>query len=80
MYTNIPHRESLQAVKNLLTRERPSSYKPSNTYILKLLELVLTLNNFQFNYKNYLQVNGTAMGTRVAPTYANIFMFEFETN
>ena len=79
LYTNIPHREGLQAVKNLLTRERPSSYKPSNSYILKLLEMVLKLNNFQFNYKNYLQVNGTAMGTRVAPTYANIFMSEFET-
>ena len=40
--------------------------------------MVLTMNNFQFNYKNYLQINGTAMGTRVTPTYANLFMSDFE--
>ena len=79
LYTNIPHKEGIQAVKNLLTRERPTSFKPSNSNIIKLLEMVLTMNNFQFNYQNYLQINGTAMGTRVAPTYANIFMSEFET-
>ena len=79
LYTNIPQTDGLQSVKNLLIKERPSSFKPSNAYVLKLLEMVLTMNNFQFNYKNYLQINGTAMGTRVAPTYANLFMSEFET-
>ena len=78
LYTNIPHDEGIQAIKTLLQRERPSSYKPSNGYILKLLEMVLTMNNFQFNHKNYLQTNGTAMGTRVAPTYANLYMSDFE--
>ena len=78
LYTNIPHDGGLQAIKNLLQRARPSSYKPSNGNILKLLEMVLKMNNFQFNDKNYLQINGTAMGTRVAPTYANLYMSEFE--
>ena len=36
--------------------------------------MVLKMNNFTFNNKNNLQINGTAMGTRVAPTYANLFM------
>ena len=36
------------------------------------------MNNFTFNEKHYLQIQGTAMGTRVAPTYANIYMNEFE--
>ncbi|KAJ8032688.1 hypothetical protein HOLleu_26285 [Holothuria leucospilota] len=36
--------------------------------------MTLTLNNFQFNGKHYLQIQGTAMGTSVAPSYANIFM------
>ena len=47
-------------------------------FICRLLWLVLTKNNFQFNGKHYLQINGTAMGTRVAPTYANLFMADFE--
>ena len=43
-----------------------------------MLELVLKLNNFTFNSAHYLQINGTAMGTRVAPTYANLFMDSIE--
>ena len=78
LYTNIPHDEGIAAVASLLQKERPTSYKPTNQSILKLLKMVLTMNNFQFNGKNYLQTNGTAMGTRVAPTYANIFMSHFE--
>ena len=50
----------------------------SNTCVCRLLWQVLTKNNFQFNGKNYLQVSGTAMGTRVTPTYANLFMADFE--
>jgi hypothetical protein len=36
------------------------------------------MNNFDFNGKHYLQVGGTAMGTKVAPSFANIFMANFE--
>lgn len=43
-----------------------------------LLKMVLQMNNFEFNGQQYLQIGGTAMGTRVAPTLANIFMAEFE--
>ena len=34
---------------------------------------------FEFNGDHYLQVGGTAMGTALAPNYANIFMDMFET-
>ena len=40
--------------------------------------LVLSKNNFNFNNEHYLQVGGTAMGTKLAPSYANIFMDYFE--
>lgn len=36
--------------------------------ILTLLRMVLEINNFEFNGQLYLQVGGTAMGARVAPT------------
>ena len=43
-----------------------------------LLKLVLTWNNFQFDDKHYLQIGGTAIGTKLAPSFANIFMGWFE--
>ena len=35
-------------------------------------------NNFTFDGNHYLQINGTAMGTKMAPSYANIFMGDLE--
>jgi hypothetical protein len=35
-------------------------------------------NNFTFDGNHYLQINGTAMGTKMAPSYANIFMGDQE--
>ena len=43
-----------------------------------LLDIVLKQNYFQFSDKMYHQVQGTAMGTKMAPSYANIFMAELE--
>ena len=43
------------------------------------LTLILNNNNFQFNGNNYLQIFGTAMGQKMAPSYANIFMDKPET-
>ena len=40
--------------------------------------LVLLKNSFVFNNVNYLQVHSTAMGTRMAPSYANLFMGKLE--
>ena len=42
--------------------------------ICRLANLVLIKNYFEFNKKIYRQVQGTAMGTKMAPSYANIFM------
>ena len=39
----------------------------------------LAENSFQFNGKNYLQIHGTAMGTKMAVAFANIFMAKVET-
>ena len=38
------------------------------------------MNNFVFNDEHFLQQHGMAMGTRMAPTFANLFMGEFEKN
>ena len=63
----------------LLTKYRPQpDLKPTNKTIITLLEMVLSMNNFTFNGDNYLQVGGTAMGTKAAPGFANCFMGDFE--
>ena len=46
--------------------------------IVNLAELVLR-NNFEFAGKHFLQKRGTAIGTRMAPAYANIFMHALES-
>ena len=75
LYTNIPHDEGLAVIDSLLTGRDEF---PSNDYIRKFLNMVLKYNCFRFNEEFYLQINGTAMGTHVAPTYAIIFMNDFE--
>ena len=75
LYTNIPHKEGIEAVKQKLKKSKPSI---NIKVILTFLKLILTLNNFVFNGINYLQKRGCAMGTKCAPSYANIFMGWFE--
>ena len=78
LYTNIPNIEGISSCEMLLERERPQATHPTNKSLIDLLTQVLTMNNFDFNESHYLQVGGTAMGTRVAPCYANTFMGWFE--
>ena len=42
------------------------------------MNLVLKHNVFEFDEKFYLQIQGTAMGTKMAPAYANLFMGRLE--
>ena len=46
--------------------------------ICGLIRMILTMNNFSFNNEHYLQKHGTAMGARMAPSYANLFVGNFE--
>ena len=52
----------------------------SSEDICLLIEFKLENNVFSFNDEYFLQVCGTAMGTRMAPCYANIVMAEVEIN
>ena len=36
------------------------------------------MDNFTFDNRNFIQVNGTAMGTKAAPNFANVYMGRFE--
>ena len=80
LYLNIPHEDGINAVLNRLygTQELADDMTiPPNT-MTDLLKIVLEQNYFQFADKMYHQVQGTAMGTKMAPSYANLFMAELE--
>ena len=72
LYTVIPNNEGLQALKYFFN-QRPIK-KPSSETLLRLAELVLTLNCFSFGDNYYKQINGVAMGTKMGPSYANLFV------
>ena len=48
--------------------------------IHNMTELVLKNNVFGFNSECFLRTSGTAIGTKMAPAYANIVMLIFERN
>ena len=75
LYTNIPNDEGIEAVKSYM---RESDKKNLTPVISAFLTLILTLNNFQFNDQNILQINGGSMGTKCAPQYATLFMGKFK--
>ena len=72
LYTVIPNNEGLQALKYFLNQCPVKS--PSSETLLRLAELVLKLNCFSFGDNYYKQINGVAMGTKVGPSYANLFV------
>ena len=78
LYTNIPHNEGINACDNFL-RTRPHNNIPTGT-LCDLIRMILTMNNFSFNDNHYLQIHGTAMGTKMAPSFANLFLGTFEAN
>ena len=72
LYTVIPNADGLNALKYFLDK-RPKQQTPTTT-ILRLAELVLTLNHFEFDGNFYNQIRGVAMGTKMGPSYACLFM------
>ena len=80
LYTNIPQDQGMQVFREALnsSRFRPEPKLPTE-FLMTLLMFVLTCNLFIFNSSFWLQIYGTAMGTRVAPTFACIFMGWLET-
>ena len=76
LYTNIDTDEGLTIVEEELGKADQN--QPSAKTLTCLLEKVLKLNNFTFNQENFIQIKGTAMGTRAAPNFANVYMGRLE--
>ena len=77
--TNIPHNEGIEACRKALNSSDHLSRSHLKTEsICDLMRMILTMNNFEFDNNYYIQLHGTAMGTRMAPAYANLFMGDLE--
>lgn len=74
LYTNIQTADGLESVRKMFQKHPTAHCLRPEKEILELLELNLNGNDFKFNDQWYLQVSGTAMGKKYAPSYANIDM------
>ena len=72
LYTVIPNDGGLQALSYFL--DQRTIKEPSTHTLVRLAELVLTLNAFSFDHEHYRQIGGVAMGSKMGPNYACLFV------
>ena len=75
LYTNIPHEFGLRAIEYFVSNYR-QSINPRFTiqFVSEAASFILSNNSMTFDEMFYLQIQGTAMGTIFAPTYATLSM------
>ena len=76
LYTNISHDGGMEACDHFMRRHNFTDDKRET--VLKFINLVLSCNNLTFQGKHFVQQTGTAMGTKMAPSYANLYMGHLE--
>lgn len=81
LYPSIPQDEGIaSSVRHLYGANSQASDVPFPPSVAEeILGVILKRNTFEFNSKMYRQIRGTAMGTKVAPSFANLFMTDLET-
>ena len=72
LYPNVPWNEGLKALEQAANKR--SDQTIPTEFLSRLMVTVLGTNIFEFDSHLYLQKYGTAIGTRAAPTFANLFM------
>ena len=72
LHTVIPNHRGLQALSYFL--DQGTVKEPSTPTLTRLAELVLNLNAFSFNNQHYRQIGGVAMGSKMGPNYACLFV------
>lgn len=73
-YPSIPLQDALKTLES-----KVPILNEKNKFWLKILKLILYNNYVQYDGQIYRQMRGTAMGTPVAPPFANLYMhYKFE--
>ena len=80
LFTRVPINDALTIIKDRLILDEDLGNRTTMTplQICHLVELCLRSTFFRFGDKLYEQTDGTAMGSPLSPTVANIFMEDFE--
>ena len=75
LYTNIDHDLGIKAIEYWIDKH-PECIDPRFTkeFISESIRFILENNTFHFDNKYFIQTKGTAMGTKMAPTYANLVL------
>ena len=76
LYASIPHSDEVETCRSFLTISTTDQALINDTPTL--VDFILKHNLFVFDDEQYLQINGTAIGTKMVPIYANIFMYYVE--
>lgn len=76
LYTNMRHDIIINSIKELFLLY-PDETRPDR-FIIELLHLTLTGNDFCFEGKWFLQILGMAMGNPCSPSTANLFLEAFD--
>ena len=75
LYPNIPHDLGIKAISFWLDKYPEFiADRYNKTFIIEALKIILENNIFSFNKEYFKQIKGTAIGTKVAPTYATLVL------
>ncbi len=75
LYGSIPHDLGLEAITFWLDKHPElTQSRFSKDFILDSIKIILENNVFHFDGQYYQQMKGTAMGTKLGPTYATLVM------
>lgn len=77
LYSNISHELGIKCIDHTVSQD-PEIPEAQKFFLLNSFNFILENNYFIYGEEIYRQKKGTAMETRVAPTYANLFMGSFE--
>ena len=79
LYTNIPQEEGIDSVCTAYDNFHKNNPPIPTKYLREMLRLILKENSFQYNKRHHLQTHGTAMRTKTAVSFANLFKLKIET-
>ena len=77
LYPSISHEAGLKALREVLDQREEHSIPTSE--LLRMADLRLKNNYFEFNRQIKQQISGTAIGSKFAPPYACLFMDKSKT-
>ena len=77
LYPNIPHEDGLVVMPKAFDEREDKTV--STDSLIELAECFLKNNIFEHHTSLYKQLRGTAIGTKMAPPYAILFMGDLET-